>query len=160
MCFNSFSMHVLDENSKRFISQDSIFYTCICPQTDILYLCRTKIHMVKNMTDLFMSNLWIIAPTLWACLIVYVVWYSTKAKSCAPITSTEAKQLWAIHLQNTRCSSRKWRQLKHHGQTIGFECGCGYKHVQHRPLVASTPTTSEPLPTPNFNTLQPSKTSS
>lgn len=144
--------------TKMLISWGGAFCCRICPLKDISYLCGTKIHVVKKMTDMFMSNLWIIAPALWTCLIAYLIWYSTKAKNCAPITPTEAKQLWAIHLQNTSCSSKKWRQLKHNGQTVGFECGCGYKHVQNRPLIASMPATADSLKT-SFNTLQSSKTS-
>jgi hypothetical protein len=142
------------------ISYDSIFYNCICPLRDILYPCRTKIHVVKNMIEMFMSNLWIITPTMWACFIVYAVWYSTKAKNYAPLTPVEARQLWVIHQQSANCSSRKWRQVKHRGITVGFECSCGHKHIQLRPIVAHLPSPPVPLQTPDFNTLQPSNRTS
>lgn len=114
----------------------------------------------ESMIDPFTSNLWLIAPALWACLIVYAIWYSTKAKHYAPITLTEAKQLWTIHRQKSSCGCTKWRPIKHHGQTVGIECGCGHKHVQQRPLVAHAPPPSATMQTPAFNTAQSSNQSS
>lgn len=108
----------------------------------------------ENMSDIFMSNLWIIMPTLWACFIVYATWYSTRAKHYAPITPMEARQLWVIHRQGTDCTFKKWRQIKHNCQTVGFECGCGYRHVQRRPITARMPPASDRSRTPSFNTAQ------
>ncbi|MGB9693363.1 MAG: hypothetical protein ACPLYF_00800, partial [Fervidobacterium sp.] len=34
--------------------------------------------------------------------------------------------------------------IKRRGKIIGFKCECGYKHIQKRPIVASTPA----IPTP------------
>lgn len=78
----------------------------------------------------------------WACLLAYTVWYSTSAKNLAPITVKEAKLLWKIHKQNVSCQSRKWRIIKRKNKIIGFECGCGYKHIQKRPIVANVPVSS------------------
>jgi hypothetical protein len=78
--------------------------------------------------------------TVWGCLTTYAIWYFTLAKHYAPITFNEAKILWKIHKQNIRCNARKWRGIKRQGKIIGFECGCGYKHIQKRPLVANSPT--------------------
>jgi hypothetical protein len=89
--------------------------------------------------DLFVSNIWVVAPVVWAGFVVYVVWFSTRAKRFAPLTVAEARQLWTIHRQNAGCSSSRWRQVKFHGRTIGFECGCGHRHVQKRPIVSSPP---------------------
>ncbi len=146
--------------SKTFISQDSIFYILICPLRDILYPCRTEIHMVKSMIEILMSNLWIVAPALWACFTAYVVWYSTKAKSYAPLTQVEAKQLWTIHRQNLKCGSKKWRQIRNHDKTVGFECGCGHKHLQKRPIVSNSPAPPTSMKTTTLNTMQTSRNSS
>lgn len=108
------------------------------------------------MIEMFMSNLWIFAPALWVCFIVYAAWYFTKVKTFAPITCAEARQLWAIHQKNTGCSNKKWRQIKHHDTTVGFECGCGYRHLHKRPVVGHSPPKSVSLKTPSFNTLRPS----
>jgi hypothetical protein len=115
----------------------------ICLLGDILYPCRTQLQMVSNMLESVIEtlkpNLWILAPALWTFFTVYIVWYITRAKHYAPITITEAKQLWSIHRQNTSCDSRKWRKIKHGKEIIGFQCECGYKHLQKRPLIASSP---------------------
>jgi len=93
--------------------------------------------MVKNMMEIIMV-------TLWVCLATYTIWYFTSAKNYAPITSKEARILWKIHKRNILCGARKWREIKRGGRIIGFECECGYKHVQKRPIVANTPS-------PNIN---------
>jgi hypothetical protein len=75
----------------------------------------------------------------WSWLLAYVVWYSTSAKNSASITVKEAKLLWKIHKHNVSCQSRKRRIIKRRNKIIGFECGCGYTHIQKRPIVAGAP---------------------
>ncbi len=81
----------------------------------------------------------IIMSILWACFAVYAIWYFTVAKNYAPITLGEAKILWKIHKRNIQCNARKWREVRREGKIVGFECECGYKHVQKRPITANTP---------------------
>lgn len=88
--------------------------------------------MAKNMLEL-------IAATIWTCFVIYITWYFTKAKHEAPITSHDARILWKIHKQNISCGARRWREVRHRGKVVGFECECGYKHIQKRPLVAGLP---------------------
>jgi len=82
----------------------------------------------------------ILMVTVWGFLAAYATWYFTLAKHYAPITINEARILWKIHKQNIRCAARKWREIKCGGKIIGFECECGYTHIQKRPIVANTPT--------------------
>jgi hypothetical protein len=82
----------------------------------------------------------IIIGALWIFLAAYATWYFTSAKNYAPITPNEARILWKIHKRNIRCDAKKWREITRKGKIIGFECGCGYKHIQKRPIVANTPT--------------------
>ena len=110
----------------------------------------------ESIMDLFTSNLWIIMPSMWVLFIVYAVWYSTKAKNFAPLTHMEARQLWTIHTQGSHCEVKKWRPIKHNGQTVGFECGCGYKHVQQRPVIARGHSTTAPLAVTGFSSVQSS----
>jgi hypothetical protein len=81
----------------------------------------------------------IIAFAAWICFGAYAVWYFTSAKRYAPITMTEAKMLWVIHKHDIRCNANRWRELVRGGRVVGFECECGYKHVQRRPIVSSIP---------------------
>ena len=110
-----------------------------------IVLVQNKNTRGKNMIEILISNLWLIASITWACFIAYAVWFSTRAKRFAPLTMTEAKQLWTIHRQSEKCGSKKWRQIRYRGTTVGFECGCGHKHFQKKPLVASSPTSSMPM---------------
>jgi hypothetical protein len=95
----------------------------------------------ENMLEMLTSNLWIVMPSSWACFTTYLAWYFTKVKRYSPITSAEARQLWTIHKHDTRCNGRKWSQVRRGKQTVGFECECGYKHVQKKPIIAHAPAT-------------------
>jgi hypothetical protein len=76
----------------------------------------------------------IIAPTLWATFAAYATWYLTSAKDYAPLTSKEAEMLWKIHRQDANCNAKKWHIIKYKGKIIGFECECGHKNTQKRPI--------------------------
>lgn len=122
----------------------------VCPQADTLYLCKTHIHMVKGMIEAIIetfinmakSKLEILMLTLWLCFAGYATWYLTSANKYAPLTFSEADILWKIHKQSIRCEGRKWREIIHRGKIVGFECECGYRHIQKRPITVSTPETS------------------
>lgn len=96
----------------------------------------------KNMIEAFTSNLYVLMPASWASFTIYIMWYITKAKHYSPITPLEARQLWTIHKETTHCNGQKWRQIKRSDKTIGFQCECGHKHIQKRPIVAHLPTTT------------------
>jgi len=81
----------------------------------------------------------IIAITLWVCFTAYALWYFTSAKHYAPLTPNEARLLWRIHKQTTKCNSKKWREIHRGRKIVGFACGCGYKYMQKRPIVAGAP---------------------
>lgn len=81
----------------------------------------------------------IIAATAWATFLGYTVWYFTLAKHYAPLTPEEARVLWKIHKQDANCPSTRWRKIQKGGKIIGFECECGYRHIQKRPIAKGTP---------------------
>jgi len=57
-----------------------------------------------------------------------------------PITFDEVKALWHIHKKNTKCTSHKWRPILRKSEKIsGFECECGYKNAQKRPILSKSP---------------------
>ncbi|MEM3704195.1 MAG: hypothetical protein QXX79_07260 [Candidatus Bathyarchaeia archaeon] len=72
----------------------------------------------------------ILAITLWACFTAYTVWYFTSAKHYAPLTQNEARLLWKIHKQTTKCDSRAYREIHHGRKIVGFTCECGYKYMK------------------------------
>lgn len=84
--------------------------------------------MVNNMLEILMS-------TVWAGFLAYTTWYLTSAKHYASLTPNEAKILWEIHKQNAGCNAKRWREIRHKNEIVGFECECGYKHIQKRPIL-------------------------
>lgn len=82
----------------------------------------------------------IILPTVWVLFTGYLLWYATSAKSNVSITVNDAKILWKIHKKNTNCAGHKWRLITRRGGKVsGFECECGYKYTQKRPLISNMP---------------------
>jgi hypothetical protein len=129
-------LFVFGRDSKLYILRCNISYFAIGLKTDLLYRSSTQIQKVKNMID----TLIIIIPAIWALFASYLVWYATSAKRNVPITFDDAKALWHIHKKNARCSGHKWQPISRKGGKIsGFECDCGYKYTQKRPLLSNRP---------------------
>jgi hypothetical protein len=85
----------------------------------------------------------IVATAAWAIFMAYLLWYMTSVKRSEPITVDEAKVLWKIHKKTARCKGHKWSPITRRGGKLkGFQCECGYKYSQKRPLVAGVPTRS------------------
>lgn len=103
--------------------------------------------MIQNMLQ-------ILVPVAWTWFGVYAVWYFTSAKRYAPLTRGEARALWHIHKHNVRCDAKKCKEIRRGGKIIGFECGCGYKHFQERPIVGNGPASSIKLKSPDSSALE------
>jgi len=91
--------------------------------------------LFASIIDVFTQNSTIFVATLCACFLAYVTWYFAAGKQYASLTLNEARILWKIHKQNSNCKAKKWRAIRFRGKVIGFECGCGYKHIEKRPLI-------------------------
>ncbi|MEM3640402.1 MAG: hypothetical protein QXH37_00525 [Candidatus Bathyarchaeia archaeon] len=98
----------------------------------------------------------ILTSTTWVCFTVYAIWYFTSAKHYAPLTPNEAKILWKIHKQNAQCNAKAWRGVRRGGNLVGFECECGYKHIQKRLITANTPSPTIQQTSYNYNKLHKS----
>src|SRR4030067_3343160 len=86
----------------------------------------------------------IVVTAVWACFSAYLLWYVTSVKRNEPITVDEAKTLWKIHKENTHCAGHKWRPIARRGGKIkGFQCDCGYKYSQIKPIVTGVPEVSK-----------------
>jgi hypothetical protein len=107
----------------------------------IVSLQNMYTHQVNIMFEPIMNNLLIVMPAIWAGFGTYAVWYIARAKHYSAITPVEARTLWHIHHQTVHCNSRRWRKIRRRGIIVGFQCECGYKHIQKRPLVSHPPTT-------------------
>lgn len=140
MCCSSCSVRLFGFGtcSKAYIVRCNIRLPAICLKKDILYMCSTQIQKVKK------NMLTIILSASWALFTCYLLWYATSAKRNVPITINDAKMLWKIHKQSANCAGHKWRLItRRSGKIQGFECECGYKYTQIRPLVSSLPKASD-----------------
>jgi hypothetical protein len=127
------------ENSKVYILRWHTLISEICLKKDPLYACRTQKQKGKNMD----TTLIIILPAIWASFAGCLLWIVTSAKRNVSITFNDAKALWHIHKKTTHCTSHKWNPISRKGGKIsGFECECGYRYLQKRPLIASSPRNS------------------
>ena len=103
----------------------------------------SKLHVAHGGIEIIVIGpLEILALAVWTFLVGYATWYFTSAKSSVPLSPAEVKLLWKIHKQDKKCSARKKREIKRGNRIIGFECKCGYKHIQKRPVVAGKPSFS------------------
>jgi hypothetical protein len=85
----------------------------------------------------------IILATAWTSFAGYLLWYVTSAKRNVSITVNDAEILWKLHKKSTNCAGHTWRLIKRRNSKIsGFECECGYKYTQKRPLISNLPKNS------------------
>ena len=123
-------------DSKAYVLRRHILSLETGLKKDLLYACRTQKQKVKNMNN----TLTIILPAIWASFACCLLWFVTSAKRSVSITFDDTKALWRIHKKATNCSSHKWNPISRKGGKIsGFECACGYRYTQKRPLICSSP---------------------
>jgi hypothetical protein len=68
------------------------------------------------------------------------LYYLFKANRNAPISRKDADILWKLHKQDSHCAGHKWlAQVSKHGDITGFQCQCGYRYTQKRPLLSKAP---------------------
>ncbi|MGQ9551834.1 MAG: hypothetical protein ACUVUE_05340 [Candidatus Bathycorpusculaceae bacterium] len=92
-------------------------------------------EVLGSMIDFFLSNSEITLPVLLASLIGSSTWLLMSIKRYAPLTVGEAVSLWIIHQRESKCNARRWRKIVRKNRVVGFECGCGYRYVQKRPMI-------------------------
>ena len=74
-------------------------------------------------------------PTIWLSFGACAIWYLTSARRYVPLAPAEVRILWKIHKQKAQCEAKKCWQITRKNKIVGFECECGHKHVQKRPIV-------------------------
>lgn len=94
--------------------------------------------VIQTLIGLAQNNLEMTMLTTWLAFAGYAAWYLTSINKCVPLTFNEANMLWKIHKQSVRCQAEKWHEIKHGEKIVGFECQCGYKHIQKCPISLST----------------------
>jgi hypothetical protein len=72
-----------------------------------------------------------------ACLGIFGILCLAAVKRKVPITPEDAKVMWTFHKQNGTCKYRNWHLLRRKkGKVIGFQCECGYKYTQKKPIIS------------------------
>ena len=80
-------------------------------------------------------NSGVLIPTMWLSLGFATAWLLLSAKRVVPLTRKEAETLWKIHKQQTKCRAEGWQEIVRKNKIIGFECECGYNHVQKKHVI-------------------------
>lgn len=92
------------------------------------------LEMMTSMLDGFLKA-GTLLPATWLSLGVCVTWYILSARRYAPLTPAEARILWKIHKQKVQCAAKECMRVERKNKLVGFQCECGYKHVQKRPII-------------------------
>ena len=77
----------------------------------------------------------VLIPGLALCFGFYVAYVLLSARHVVPLTEKEAETIWKFHRQSTCCKAEAWNEITKKQKLIGFECECGYRHVQKKPVV-------------------------
>lgn len=95
------------------------------------------IQWVRNVTQILdaLLNSGVLVPAIWVSLGLATAWFLLSAKRVVPLTQKEAETLWKIHQQNGLCSAKSWCEVVRGDKVIGFECDCGYKHIQRKHII-------------------------
>ena len=80
-------------------------------------------------------NSGVLIPGLALCFGLYIAYILLSAKNIVPMNEEEAESLWKFHRATKYCRAEKWQKITKRNKLIGFECECGYKHVQKKPLI-------------------------
>lgn len=80
-------------------------------------------------------NSGVLIPAIWLSLGLLVAWFLLSAKRIVPLTKNEAETLWKVHKQKTKCTAKEWQEINRGSEIIGFECGCGEKHIQKKHII-------------------------
>ena len=80
-------------------------------------------------------NSGVLIPAMWLSLGFATAWLLLSAKRVVPLTRKEAETLWKIHKQQTKCRAEGWQEIVRKNKIIGFECECGYNHVQKKHVI-------------------------
>ena len=74
-------------------------------------------------------------PGLALCFGFYIGYLLLSARNVVPMTPEEAELLWRFHKQKDCCKAETWHEVTKKNKLIGFECDCGFRHVQKKPLI-------------------------
>ena len=77
----------------------------------------------------------VLIPAVWLSLGFLIAWLLLSAKLTVPMSKEEIDTLWTFHKQKTKCESKSCKEIIQKNNIIGFECECGFNHIQKKPLI-------------------------
>ncbi len=96
---------------------------------------------MENMLETLMIGAW---SGLAVCAVILTT------RRTVPITADDAKVIWKMHHETAHCRGHTWRLLKRkQDKIVGFQCECGYKYTQKRPLACRS--LKQNVEQPEFN---------
>ena len=75
-------------------------------------------------------------PGLALCFGFYIAYVLLSARNVVPMKKEEIETLWKFHKQTKCCKAKTWHEITKNEKLIGYECECGLKHIQKKPLIA------------------------
>ena len=77
----------------------------------------------------------VLIPAIWLSLGFLIAWLLLSAKLTVPMTQEEIDMLWISHKQKTKCKAKTCKKIIQKNNIVGFECECGFNHIQKKPLI-------------------------
>jgi len=77
----------------------------------------------------------VLIPGLALCFGFYIAYVLLSARNVVPMTSEEIETLWKFHKQTKCCKAKTWHEITKKKKVIGYECECGFKQIQKKPLI-------------------------
>ena len=77
----------------------------------------------------------VLIPGLALCFGFYIAYVLLSARNVIPITPEEIETLWKFHKQTKCCKAETWHEITKKKKLIGYECDCGFKQIQKKPLI-------------------------
>ena len=79
----------------------------------------------------------VLIPGLALCFGFYIAYVLLSARNVVPMTSEEIDTLWKFHKQTKCCKAETWHEITKKKKVIGYECECGFKQIQKKPLITA-----------------------
>ena len=77
----------------------------------------------------------VLIPGLALCFGFYIGYLLLSARNVVPMTTEEIETLWKFHKQTKCCKAKTWHEITKNKKIIGYECECGFRHIQKKPLI-------------------------
>ena len=77
----------------------------------------------------------VLIPGLALCFGFYIAYVLLSARNVVPVTKEEIDTLWKFHRQTKCCKAATWHEITKKKKIVGYECECGFQHIQKKPLI-------------------------